>query len=68
MAEWVLLIFVLVVLGATYAAARILYDTSQVILPWLIAAVIIAVGLGVYIMNKVNETGGEIMERYQIEE
>lgn len=68
MAEWALLIFVLVVLGLTYTAARILYDTSQVIVPWLIAAVIIAIGLGAYIMNKVNETGGEMLERYQIEE
>lgn len=68
MAEIILAIFIFVIVATTYAAVRYLYDTSQVLAPWLIAAFIVAIGIAVYIANKANEAGESIQNYYDIDE
>lgn len=68
MAEWLLVIFVMVVLAATYFGTLAVYGEWQVIMPWLVAAVLIAISVGVYISAKTRSAGSKIQEVYNVDE
>jgi cytochrome c biogenesis protein CcdA len=68
MAEWALLILILAVVASTYAVSRFLYETWQVVLAWVVAALIIAVGLVVYGMSKGSEMKKNWTDHYYLDE
>ena len=67
MAEWALLIMVMVVIAGTYAFNHRVYE-SQSLLVWCVAGVILTIGLLVYIFSKVQKASSPWVDRYQIED
>ena len=66
MAEWALLIMVCVVTAGTYAFNQRAYQ-SQSLLVWAGAAMVMTIGLIVYIVNKANQASQPWVDRYQQE-
>lgn len=65
MAEWFLLIFIFAVIAVTFLVTRFIYGVVQTAAAWIIAGVILSIGLGVYFFNKVEETGAKIEDYYR---
>jgi len=68
MAEWGLLLHVVVVVGVAYALTRRFDGTREVVITWIVAALIITIGLGVYGASKVSRVKKSWIDQYQIEE
>jgi len=69
MAEWGLLILVVVVIVVAYAVTRRLDGTRAILITWILAGILIAIGLGVYGRSKVEKVKeGGLLDRYQIDE
>lgn len=65
MAEWALLILVFVVVAGTYFVTRFLYDTRHIVGAWVVAGLIIALGLFTYGASKVDKLDKGLSDRYQ---
>ena len=68
MAEWGLLIHCFVVVAITYWVSRMFDETRKVIIAWVIAGLIITIGLGVYGASKVGNFESSWNKRYQIDD
>ena len=68
MAEWGLLIFVVVVVAIAYALTRRFDGTREVFVTWIVAALVIAISLGVYASRKVEKAKRSWIDLYEVEE
>ncbi len=68
MAELILLIYCAVVVAIAYWVSRLLNETRQVFIAWIISGIVIAIGLGVYGVSKVSIFKSNWSKHYQIDE
>jgi len=65
MAEWALLIYVAVIIAIAYTLTRRFDGTREIAITWILAGLLIALGLGVYGRSKVERINKGLLDRYR---